>query len=125
MIRPLQDWIVLKRSEYQHKTLYVHGQQTHRGTVVAAGPGKRLKTWVEVEDPTTGKKFKTRAGDETGHLAPMDIKPDDVIEYSNAGWEEHTIEGEKYIFTRQGSVIGFANTEDTEGFQGHNSAIIS
>ena len=123
-IKPLQDWIVLKKAEYKHKTLYVHDQQTHRGTVVAVGPGKRLRAWLEVEDPMKGKRFRARVGAETGKVAPMEIKPGDFIEYSNQGWEEREINGEKYIFTRQGSVIGYANPNDTEGLQSHNSAII-
>jgi len=120
-IRPLSDWVVLKRHEYKHKTLYVHGAKTHRGEVVACGPGKRLKKWVEVQSPTTGRPFKVRAGYETGYLKPMDIKPGDVVEYSDAGWEEHTINGKKYIFTRQDSVICFADPTDTEGLQAHKS----
>ena len=124
VIRPLEDWIVLKRAEYKHKTLYVHDQETHRGTGVAVGPGKWARGWLEVEDPIKGKRFKARVGDQTGKRLPMEIKPGDFIEYSNQGWEEREIAGEKYIFTRQGSVIGYANPKDTEGFQGHNSAII-
>lgn len=121
MIRPTQDWLVLKRHEYKHKTLYVAGQQTHRGTVIATGPGKRIKAWKEVQDPLSGKFFRARVGDETGATAPMDVVPGDVVEYSNYGWEKRIIDNEEYIFVRQGSVICFADPEDTEGLQSHNS----
>ncbi len=121
MIKPLHDWIVLKRHDYAHKTLYVHGQKTHRGTVIAVGPGRRLKKFIEVEDPINGKKFRTRAGNETGYRKPVDITPGDIVEYSDAGWEERVIDGEKYIFTRQDSVIGFSDSTDPEGLQGHAS----
>jgi len=123
-IRPLSDWIVLKRHEYKHKRFYIHGAETHRGTIIACGPGKRLKKWIEVKNPTTGKPFRARAGDETGHIKPMDLKPGDVVEYSDAGWEERILNGEKYIFTRQDSVICYADPKDTEGFQGHSSPVL-
>ena len=123
-IKPLEDWIAIKRHDYKHPTLFVAGAETHRGTVVAVGPGKWLRRWVEVTDPINGKKFRTRAGDQYGKRAPMDVKPGDVVEYSNAGWSEHIIDGEKYVFTRQGSIIGFGDPEDTQGLQGHNSAVI-
>jgi co-chaperonin GroES (HSP10) len=123
-IRPMSDWVCLKRHDYKHRTLYVHGAKTHRGTVVAVGPGKRLKKWVEVTSPVTGKSFRVRAGDETGYRKPMDLRPGDVVEYSDAGWEERIINNQKYIFTRQDSVICFADLLDTEGLQGHSSPIL-
>ena len=122
--KPLSDWVVLKRHEYKHKSLFVYGAKTHRGTIIAVGPGKRLKKWIEVQDPVRGKTFRARAGNETGHIKPMDLKWGDVVEYSDAGWEERVIDGETYIFTRQDSVICYADPKDTEGFQGHNSAVV-
>ena len=123
-IRPLSDWVCLKQVEYKHPLFYVHGAKTHKGIVVAVGKGKRLKKWIEVKDPLNGKTFRTRAGNETGYIAPMHIKWGDVVEYSDHGWEERIINGEKYVFTRQDSVIGFSDLEDTEGLQGHVGAII-
>lgn len=120
-LRPLSDWIVLKRHEYAHPTLYVHGQATHRGTVVAVGPGKPIKRFVEVVNPATGKLFKTRAGAEFGKRKPIDVIPGDVVEYSDYGWEEHEFGGEKYVFTRQDSIIGISSSTDPEGIQGHSS----
>ena len=123
-IKPLSDWVVLKQHEHKHKTFFIAGASTHRGTVVAVGPGKPIKRFIEVTDPLNGKKFKTRAGAETRYRKPMDLVPGDVVEYSDAGWEERYINNEPYIFTRQDSVICFADTTDTEGFQEHRSAII-
>lgn len=124
-IRPLEDWICLERIEYKHKSnIYVHGAITHKGVVVAVGPGKWRRNWLEVKDPVKGKSFRARVGSQTGTREPMDVKPGDIIEYSNQGWEERYIDGKQYIFTRQGSVIGFTDRTDSEGLQGHNSAII-
>lgn len=123
-IKPTEDWVVLERHEYKHKTLYVHGQETHRGTVVAVGPGKWIRRFVEVEDPLTGKRFKTRQGEHTGRRKPMDVKIGDVVEYSDAGWEERIIDGKPYVFTRQDSIFCFSDSKDGEGFQAHAGAII-
>lgn len=123
-IKPLEDWICGDRLEYKHRTLYVHNQETHRALVIAVGPGKRAKRWQEQEDPITGKRFRARVGPETDKIIPMEIKPGDVVEFSNYGWEDRVIDGKTYVFFRQGSVIGHANPDDTEGLQAHNSAII-
>lgn len=121
MIRPTQDWLCLKRLEYKHKKLYVYGQVTHRGICIAAGPGYYEKAWKEVEDPFNGKKFRARVGPETNRFIPTTVKPGETVEYSNAGWEEREIQGEKYIFVRERSVICYADLKDTEGFQEHES----
>lgn len=123
-IKPLHDWVVIKQHDYKHKVLYVHGQSTRRGTVIAVGPGKWMRRFIEVEDPINGKRFKTRVGDEYGIRKPMELKPGDVVEYSDYGWEERIVDNEKVIFTRQDSIFGFPDEEDTEGFQGHISAVI-
>lgn len=123
-IKPMEDWIAVKRHEYQHRSLYVHGQITHRGTVVATGPGKWIRRWKEVEDPISGKRFRARVGDQIGIREPMDVKPGDVVEFSNSGWDEREINGEKYVFVRQPSIIGFGDVDDPEGLQEHDSAII-
>lgn len=123
-IKPMEDWIAVKRHEYKHRTLYVHGQTTHRGTVVAVGPGKWIRRWFQVKDPINGKPFRARVGDQTGKREPMDVKPGDVVEFSNAGFDEREINGEKYVFVRQPSIIGFGDTTDPEGLQEHDSAII-
>lgn len=123
-IKPLQDWVCVERVKYEHPFLYVHGAYTHKGIVIAVGPGKRIKKWVEVKDPLTGKPFRARVGAETGYKEPMQVAPGDVIEYSNHGWEEREIDGRKYVFVRQGSIIGFSDLEDKQGLQGHTGAII-
>jgi co-chaperonin GroES (HSP10) len=123
-IKPMEDWVVLERDEYAHPFLFVAGQKTHRGKVIAAGPGKWIRKFIEVEDPMSGKKFKTRAGGQTGNRKPMDVAPGDVVEFSDAGWQEHTIQGKKYVFTRQDSIIGFSDSKDPQGMQGHTSASV-
>jgi len=124
-IKPLHDWICVKNVEYKHPIFYVHGAATHKGIVVAVGPGKRIRKWLEVKDPVTGKPFRARVGAERNAREPMDIVPGDVIEYSNNGWEKREIDGTEYVFVRQGSVIGFTDLEDKQGFQGHVGAVIA
>jgi co-chaperonin GroES (HSP10) len=123
-IRPLQDWVCGEPVEYRHKFLYVHGQSTHRAKIVAVGPGKRVKAWVTKQDPLNGRWFKIRLGDETGKVIPTTVKPGDVVEFSDKGFDKRWIDGKEYIFFREASIIGYADDSDPEGMQSHNSAVI-
>jgi co-chaperonin GroES (HSP10) len=119
----MEDWVALERHEYKHKSLYVHGAKTHRGTVVALGPGKWYRRVRDVKDPLTGKIFRTGAGgDQTGKRIPIvGVEIGDVDEFSDSGWQEHEIEGKKYTFTRIGSIFALSDLSDTETFQFHTS----
>lgn len=120
-IKCLQDWVCGERLEYKHKTLYVHGQETHRAKIVAVGPGKRIRRPIQVQDPLNGKWFKANVGDETGKVKPTTVKPGEIVEFSNNGFVEQEIDGKKYVFFREASIIGYADLNDTEGLQGHNA----
>ena len=122
-IRPLEDWVCLERQEYKHPRLYIHGAKTHRGTIVAIGPGAWYRRKRDVKDPLTGKIFRTGAGgDQTGkRVPPSGLEVGDFVEFSDAGWQEHEIDGKKYVFTKVPSIICFADPKDTQGFQFHTS----
>lgn len=128
VIKPREDWVVIKQQQYKHPSLYVHHQQTHRGVVVAVGPGRYIRKYITKPHPfnSLGETvregtFRVRMGDQTGGIFPSEVKVGDTVEYSNYGWEEHEIGGEKYIFTREGSILGVALEDSLEGAQGHSS----
>lgn len=85
-IKPLHDRVVVKADAAEEKTsggLIIPDtakEKPQRGTVVAAGPGKK-------EDE------------------PVTVKPGDTVLYSKYGGTEITIEGEDYLIMRESDII--------------------
>jgi chaperonin GroES len=90
-IQPLHDRVVLEPTEAEEKTAGgiilpdTAQEKQQRGTVVAAGPGKRL---------------------DSGQLAPMDVKEGDEVLYTKYGGTEVTVDGKEYVILRQEDILG-------------------
>lgn len=90
-IQPLHDRVVLEPTEAEEKTAGgiilpdTAQEKQQRGTVIAAGPGKRL---------------------DSGQLAPMDVKEGDEVLYTKYGGTEVTVDGKEYVILRQEDILG-------------------
>jgi chaperonin GroES len=60
-------------------------EKPQKGTVLAVGPGKRL---------------------DSGQLAPVDVKPGDVVLYGKYSGTEVTVDGKDYVIIRAEDVLG-------------------
>lgn len=112
-IRPLRDWLVVKRLEYKSAVgLEVVGIELSKGTVVAAGPGRPMRRKVKYlknpERPSEGH-FACEDGEYTGKVRPMRVKVGDVVEFSSRdrrrGGTEFTINGETFLLIPEQSVF--------------------
>ena len=90
-IQPLHDRIVVEAASKEEKTasgLYLPDaaqEKPQRGTVIAAGPGKRL---------------------DSGQLSALDIKVGDTVLYGKYGGTEVTVDGKDVIILRADDVLG-------------------
>lgn len=90
-IRPLNDRILVLRTEEEHKTpggIIIPDtakEKPQEGKVVAAGPGKR---------------------GEDGKVIPMELKEGDRILFSKYAGTEIKIDGIEHIFMREADILG-------------------
>lgn len=89
-LTPLHDRIVVQAAPEEEKTAGgillpdTAKEKPSRGTVIAAGPGKRL---------------------DSGKLAPMEVKVGDVVLYGKYSGTEVTVSGEEFFILRQDDVL--------------------
>jgi chaperonin GroES len=89
-IRPLDDWIVVEQDEAEERTpggIVLPEQAKEkptRGTVLAAGPGKLMKS---------------------GHRGPLGVKAGDEVFYRKYAGTEVEIETKKYTIVRENDVL--------------------
>ncbi|MBL8088654.1 MAG: co-chaperone GroES [Chthonomonas sp.] len=89
-LQPLHDRIIIEAAAKEEVTaggiiLPDSAQEKPlRGTVLAVGPGKRL---------------------DSGTLAPVDVKVDDVVLYGKYSGTEVTVDGKDYIILRAEDVL--------------------
>jgi len=85
MIKPLRDLICVRPIEYQHAFLYVAGIRLRKGTVIAVGPGRRMRRKLPYrKNPERADEVTWfEDGPEVGVIRPMRVKVGDVIEF---GW---------------------------------------
>lgn len=90
-IRPLQDRVIVKRTEEESKTasgLFIPDtakEKPQRGEIIAAGPGKK---------------------NEDGKIAPLDVKKGDQILFSKYAGTEIKIDGEELLIMREDDIMG-------------------
>ncbi|HOG16303.1 MAG: 10 kDa chaperonin [Syntrophaceae bacterium PtaU1.Bin231] len=90
-IRPLQDRVVVLRTERDEKTVGgiiipdTAKEKPQEGKVVAAGPGKR---------------------DKDGTLIPLDVKKGDQILFSRYAGNEVKIDGVEHLIMREDDILG-------------------
>ena len=91
MIRPLQDRIIVKRTDPEEKTsggLYIPDsakEKPQEGLVIAVGKGKRL---------------------ESGEIQALDVKVNDRILFSKYGGTEIRMDNEDYLIMREDDILG-------------------
>ena len=94
MITPLQDRIVVERAVEEEKSKGgivipdTAKEKPVRGTIVAAGPGKRL---------------------ESGQIQPMSVKVGDEILFGKYAGTEVKLDNKEYIVMREDDVIAIMN----------------
>ncbi|MDX9823234.1 MAG: co-chaperone GroES [Syntrophales bacterium] len=90
-IRPLQDRVLVLRTEKDEKTAGgiiipdTAKEKPQEGKVVAAGPGKR---------------------DKDGTLIPLDVKKGDQILFSRYAGNEVKIDGVEHLIMREDDILG-------------------
>jgi chaperonin GroES len=89
-IRPLDDWIIVEQHEAEDKTpggILLPEQAKEkptRGTVLAVGPGKMLKS---------------------GKRGPLSVKTGDAVFYRKYSGTEVEIDSKKYTIVRENDVL--------------------
>lgn len=112
MIKPLRDLICVRPIEYQHAFLYVAGIRLRKGTVIAIGPGRRMRRKMPYrKNPERADEVTWfEDGSETGVIRPMRVKVGDVVEF---GWRtgvEFEYEGETLLVIPEQSAYWLADS---------------
>ncbi len=90
-IRPLQDRVIVKRLDEEQKTSSgiiipdTAKEKPSKGTIVAAGPGKR---------------------NEDGKLIALDVKAGDVVLFAKYAGTEVKVEGDELLIMREDDIMG-------------------
>jgi chaperonin GroES len=90
MLRPLHDWVLVKRLETEDKIGSLHvpdaaKAKAQKGEVLAVGKGH-----------TT----------DAGHLIPPEVKKGDVVLFGKYSGNDVTLDGEDYITMRDSEILG-------------------
>ena len=92
--RPLHDRVVLKRVEEDTKTKggiiipETAQEKPMQGEIIAVGPGAR---------------------DESGKIAPLDVKKGDRVLFGNWSGTEVKIDGTEYLIMKESDIMGVLN----------------
>jgi hypothetical protein len=82
----LRDRVLVKPLPYVHPILITPGIEIQKGVIVAVGYGRRQRKLVRFDSDashlSTAKATYFEDGEETGLVAPMQVKPGDVVEFS-------------------------------------------
>ena len=90
-IRPLQDRVIVKRSEEEEKT---------KGGIIIPDTAK--------EKPMEGKVIAVGKGKvlEDGKIHPLDVKAGDRVLFAKYGGTEVKIDGEEHLIMREDDILG-------------------
>lgn len=95
-LKPLHDRIIVEAAPKEEKTASgiilpdTAQEKPQKGTVLAVGPGKRL---------------------DSGQLAPVDVKPGDMVMYGKYSGTEVTVAGKDYVILRAEDVLAVLTAE--------------
>lgn len=126
-VRPLQDYVLVQRLEYEHPILAVIGVTLQKGIVVAVGPGKRKRRRVRFDllegHMSTQRSLYFEDGPElSGKLHCMPVKAGEVVEFSPRNQIEWEYEGEKLVWIKAGAIYGTTNDSKAEALLWQQSA---
>ncbi|MCW5941276.1 MAG: co-chaperone GroES [Fimbriimonadaceae bacterium] len=95
-LKPLHDRIIVEAAPKEEKTASgiilpdTAQEKPQKGTVLAVGPGKRL---------------------DSGQLAPVDVKPGDMVLYGKYSGTEVTVAAKDYVILRAEDVLAVLTAE--------------
>jgi co-chaperonin GroES (HSP10) len=126
-VRPLQDYVLVQRLEYEHPILAVIGVTLQKGIVVAVGPGKRKRRRVRFDllegHMSTQRSLYFEDGPElSGKLHLMPVKAGEVVEFSPRNQIEWEYEGQKLVWIKAGAIYGTTNDSKAEALLWQQSA---
>jgi len=125
-VRPLSNYLLVQRLDYEHPFLAVVGITLHKGVVVATGPGQRVRRKVRFNlcesQLSTQRALYFEDGDETGAVRPMQYKVGDIVEFSPRNQIEWEFMGEKLLFIRSKACYGTSSEEADKGLMWQQSA---
>jgi co-chaperonin GroES (HSP10) len=117
-VKPLQDYVLVQRLEYEHPILAVIGITLQKGIVMAVGPGKRKRRKVRFDllegHLSTSRSLYFEDGPEYGPRHPMPVRIGDVVEFSPRNQIEWEYEGEKLVWIKAGAIYGTTNDSKAE-----------
>lgn len=116
-VRPLRDWVCVKPIEYAHAFLFVAGITLRKGSIVAVGPGRRLRRKVAYrKNPERADEVTWfEDGPETGFIRPMRVDVGDVVEFGWRAGTEFTLSGEKLLMIPEQSIYGLTTADADSG----------
>jgi len=94
-IKPLQDRVIIKRLEEEHKTSGgiiipdTAKEKPQQGKILAVGPGKMLENGIRME---------------------MTVKEDDVVLFGKYAGSEVKIDDDEVLIMREDDVLGIVTT---------------
>lgn len=91
--RVLRDRVVIKRFDYENKVgLFVAGVKLEKGVIVAAGPGRRTRRLIAMNQNHgvrhSGAQMMFEDGAETGAVRPLPVAVGEVVEFSPRNYIE-------------------------------------
>lgn len=129
-IKPLRDFVAVKRLEYQHEVLFVAGQKLDKGEVVAVGPGRRMRRRVPFhkfsgkEEGAVFVEDGAERVDDNGKplIRPMRVKVGDIVEFGFRGQVDLEVDREKFVIIPEQSIYGKTTRAQNVGLFGKKSA---
>lgn len=116
-IVPLRDFVCIAPIEYQHSFLYIAGILLRKGTVIAVGPGRRLRRKLPYRRNPERVDEVTwfEDGQETGSIRPLRVKVGDVVEFGWRAGTEFTLGGQKLLMIPEQSCYGLTTAAADTG----------
>lgn len=125
-VRPLRDWVCIAPIEYKHGFLYVAGILLRKGTVIAVGPGRRIRRKVAYRrNPERSDEVTWfEDGSETGKVRPMRVKVGDVVEFGWRAGTEFSLGGQKLLMIPEQSCYCLSTADADQGIMEPQSMAI-
>jgi co-chaperonin GroES (HSP10) len=107
--------------------LFVAGIELHKGVVVAAGPGRRMRRRVpyRLQEGKNADAVWVEDGPETGKIRPMRVKVGDVVEYSFRNAKKFVYAAEELVMVPEQSIYGKTDDSRSHGVLEHKSSDVS
>lgn len=125
-IVPLRDFVCIAPIEYQHSFLYIAGILLRKGTVIAVGPGRRLRRKLPYRRNPDRVDEVTwfEDGQETGSIRPLRVKVGDVVEFGWRAGTEFILAGQKLLMIPEQSCYGLTTAAADSGIMEPSSMAV-